>query len=54
MMLTAAAAKHWQVDIAECRAMNGTIAARGKVLTYGELAAAAAQEPVPKDVKLKA
>jgi isoquinoline 1-oxidoreductase beta subunit len=53
MMLTMAAAKHWQVDIAECRAMNGTIAARGKVLTYGQLAAAAAKEPVPTDVKLK-
>ena len=53
MMLTMAAAKHWQVDIAECRASNGTIAARGKVLTYGQLAAAAAKEPVPTDVKLK-
>ncbi|MGO9946325.1 MAG: molybdopterin cofactor-binding domain-containing protein [Steroidobacteraceae bacterium] len=53
MMLTMAAAKHWQVDIAECRAMNGTIAARGKVLTYGQLAAAAAREPTPKDVTLK-
>ncbi len=53
MMLTMAAAKHWQVDIAECRAMNGTIAARGKVLTYGQLAAAAAKETPPKDVKLK-
>ncbi len=53
MMLTMAAAKHWQVDIAECRALNGTIAARGKVLTYGQLAAAAAKESTPKDVKLK-
>ena len=53
IMLTMAAAKHWQVDIAECRALNGTIAARGKVLTYGQLAAAAAREPTPKDVKLK-
>ncbi|HXC22149.1 MAG TPA: molybdopterin cofactor-binding domain-containing protein, partial [Steroidobacteraceae bacterium] len=53
IMLTMAAAKHWQVDIAECRALNGTIAARGKVLTYGQLAAAAARETTPKDVKLK-
>jgi isoquinoline 1-oxidoreductase subunit beta len=53
MMLTMAAAKHWQVDIAECRAVDGTIAARGKVLTYGQLAAAAAKLPIPTDVKLK-
>jgi isoquinoline 1-oxidoreductase beta subunit len=53
LMLTQAAAKHWQIDIGECRAINGTIAARGKVLTYGQLAAAAAKEPIPKDVKLR-
>jgi isoquinoline 1-oxidoreductase subunit beta len=53
MMLTQAAAKHWHIDIGECRAINGTIAARGKVLTYGQLAAAAAKEPIPKDVKLR-
>jgi len=53
IMLINAAAKHWQVDPAECRAVNGTIRAPGKVLTYGEVAAAAAKEPIPRDVKLK-
>ena len=53
-MLIAAAAKRWRVDPAQCHAKNGTIVnASGKVLTYGELADAAAKEAVPKDVKLK-
>src|SRR5208282_2151491 len=53
-MLIAAAAARWRVDPAECHAANGSIAnARGKTLTYGELAAAAARMPVPKGVKLK-
>ncbi|MGO9930613.1 MAG: molybdopterin cofactor-binding domain-containing protein [Steroidobacteraceae bacterium] len=53
IMLIGAAAKHWHVDPAECRASNGTIRARGRVLTYGQVAAAAAREPIPADVKLK-
>jgi isoquinoline 1-oxidoreductase beta subunit len=54
-MLVAAAAKRWRVDPSGCVAKNGTVtSAQGKVLTYGELAEAAAQEPVPKDVKLRA
>jgi isoquinoline 1-oxidoreductase beta subunit len=53
MMLISAAAKHWQIDPAECRAMHGAIRAHGKVLTYGQLAAAAALEPIPENVKLK-
>ncbi len=53
-MLIAAAAKAWRVDPAECRATNGVVTnARGKTFTYGELAAAAANIPVPKEVKLK-
>ena len=53
-MLVLAAAKRWQVDPALCRATKGrVIHPRGKALTYGELAAAAAAQPVPKEVKLK-
>jgi isoquinoline 1-oxidoreductase beta subunit len=53
-MLVSAAAKRWRVDPAQCHAKNGTVVnAQGKVLTYGELADAAAKESVPKDVKLK-
>ena len=53
-MLIAAAAKAWRVDPAECRAKNGTVVnAKGRALTFGELADAAAKLPVPKDVKLK-
>jgi len=54
MMLIAAAARAWRVDPAECHAKSGVVVnARGKSLTYGELAAAAANLPVPKEVKLK-
>jgi isoquinoline 1-oxidoreductase beta subunit len=53
-MLIAAAAKHWRVDPASCRAENGTVInAGGKVLSYGELADSAAKQPVPANVKLK-
>jgi isoquinoline 1-oxidoreductase beta subunit len=53
-MLIAAAAKRWRADPAQCHAKNGTIVnAQGGVLTYGELADAAAKLPTPKDVKLK-
>ncbi len=54
MMLIAAAARAWGVDPALCHAKNGVVTnARGKSFTYGELAAAAAGMPVPKEVKLK-
>jgi isoquinoline 1-oxidoreductase beta subunit len=54
MMLIAAAAERWRVDPNACEAQNGSIfGPAGKSLTYGELAAAAAKMPVPKDVKLK-
>ena len=53
-MLVSAAAQRWRVEPAQCQAKNGTVVnARGAVLTYGELADAAAKLPVPKDVKLK-
>jgi len=53
IMLISAAAKHWRIDPAECQAMHGAIRAHGKVLTYGQLAAAAALEPIPENVKLR-
>jgi len=53
-MLIAAAAAQWRVDPAECRAENGRVlGAHGKTLSYGQLAEAAARQPLPKDLKLK-
>ena len=54
-MLVAAAAKRWNVEPATCRAENGEVhhAASGRKLGYGELAADAAQMPVPENVTLK-
>ncbi len=53
-VLIAAAAAQWEVSPAECSAKNGRIVnAHGKTLSFGELAAAAAKLPAPKDVKLK-
>jgi isoquinoline 1-oxidoreductase subunit beta len=54
-MLVSAAAKRWNVDLASCRAQNGHVLhpSTGRKLRYGELAADAAQLPVPKDVALK-
>ena len=54
MMLIAAAARAWRVDPAECHVKDGMVAnAHGNTFTYGELAAAAAAMPAPKEVKLK-
>jgi isoquinoline 1-oxidoreductase subunit beta len=54
-VLIAAAAAQWQVSPAECSARNGQVVnAHGKTLSFGEVAAAAAKLPLPKDVKLKA
>lgn len=55
IMLIAAAAKRWSVDVASCRAEDGEVihTPSGRHLRYGELAAEAAQMPVPKDVALK-
>lgn len=53
-MLIGAAAERWKVDPSACKAVNGVvIGPGGKEATYGQLADAAAKQPVPKDVKLK-
>jgi isoquinoline 1-oxidoreductase beta subunit len=55
IMLVAAAARRWGVDVTSCRAEDGKVihTASGQQLRYGELAAEAAQMPVPKNVVLK-
>ena len=55
MMLVQAAANDWQVPASECRAAAGVIshAASSRRTTYGKVAAAAAQLPVPTEVVLK-
>lgn len=55
MMLESAAAAQWGVPVAECKARNHQVvhAASGRKLGYGELAAAAAKQPVPKKEELK-
>ncbi len=54
-MLIAAAAAQWKVPAAECSAASSVITHKptGKKLTYGAVAAAAAQLEPPKEVKLK-
>jgi isoquinoline 1-oxidoreductase beta subunit len=54
-MLVWAAAKHWNVDPASCRAQGGEVvhAATGRRAKYGELAAEAARMPMPESVTLK-
>src|SRR5208283_2156289 len=54
-MLIAAAAKRWNVAPESCHARNGEVlhATSGRSLSYGELAADAAQMPVPTHVALK-
>ncbi len=54
-MLIAAAAKRWGVDPASCRAERGAVihTASNRRITYGALAAAAAEIPVPDHVVLK-
>ena len=55
IMLIGAAAQAWKVRAAECTTESGTVRhPSGKSATYGELAAAAAQQPLPKDPPLKA
>jgi isoquinoline 1-oxidoreductase subunit beta len=52
-MLISAAAHMWRVEPAECRASDGKVMGpHGRTATYGQLAAAAAALPVPKDVTL--
>jgi isoquinoline 1-oxidoreductase subunit beta len=54
-MLILAAARRWNVGPASCRAENGEVlhVSTGKRLKYGELAAAAAEIPIPDNVALK-
>jgi isoquinoline 1-oxidoreductase subunit beta len=53
-MLIVAAADTWKVDRAECHAEKGMVVHKsGKKLSYGQLAAAAATQPVPANVALK-
>lgn len=49
LMLRKAAAKQWQVPLESCEAKNHKVihAESGKSLSYGELAEAAAKQPVP-------
>ncbi|HRE82521.1 MAG TPA: molybdopterin-dependent oxidoreductase [Opitutaceae bacterium] len=57
IMLVEAAAQRWKVPASDCQAIDGHVrhTASGRALTYGELANAAAQLPVPdlKSVPLK-
>lgn len=55
MMLESAAASKWSVPVAECQAKNHEVvhARTSRKLGYGELVAAAAQQPVPKKEALK-
>lgn len=52
-MLVAAAAQRWNVDPASCQTANGVVTSGSHRATYGELADAAMQQPVPQHVTLK-
>jgi isoquinoline 1-oxidoreductase beta subunit len=55
VMLVAAAAQRWGVDPSTCRAERGVVHhdPSNRTLAYGDLAADAARQPMPTDVKLK-
>ena len=55
MMLVSAAAQAWGVETSACKAESGSVlhTASGRRLRYGELAALAAQLPVPAQIPLK-
>lgn len=54
LMLIGAAAQQWKVDPAQCRTANGVVhGPAGQKATYGELANAAMQQPMPATVTLK-
>ena len=53
VMLVNAAAAMWKVPAAECRAENGHVIHGARKLAYGALTAAAARQPLPKEVTLK-
>jgi len=52
-MLVSAAAAQWSVPAAEIRVSEGVLSHGSRKATFGELASAAAQLPVPADVVLK-
>ncbi len=52
-MLVAAAAAQWKVDASTISVKDGVVTAGGKRATFGQLASAAAAQPVPVNVKLK-
>jgi len=54
-MLVGAAAEQWKVPAAEIQVHDGVVThpASGRKAGFGELAEAAAKQPLPKDVKLK-
>jgi isoquinoline 1-oxidoreductase beta subunit len=55
IMLIGAAAASWRVDPSGCRAERGAVHhdASNRSVNYGDVATAAAAQPVPHDVKLK-
>ncbi|SPA39593.1 putative Isoquinoline 1-oxidoreductase subunit beta (large chain) (iorB) [Cupriavidus taiwanensis] len=52
-MLVAAAAQRWKVDPASCKVEQGVISSGSQRATFGELAPAAMELPVPQQVTLK-
>ena len=52
-MLVAAAAEQWKVPASTCRVEKGFVVSGDKRLSFGKLAAAAAKQTPPKQVKLK-
>ncbi|WP_354687724.1 xanthine dehydrogenase family protein molybdopterin-binding subunit [Cupriavidus necator] len=52
-MLVAAAAQQWKVDPASCKVEQGVITSGSHRATFGELAPAAMEQPVPQQVTLK-
>jgi isoquinoline 1-oxidoreductase subunit beta len=52
-MLVAAAAEKWKVPASSLKAENGMVIGAGKKASYGQLAADAAKQPVPKEPKIK-
>jgi len=53
-MLRTAAAAQWKVPLEQCRTGAGQVRAGSRSATYASLAAAAAKQPVPETVALKA
>ncbi|WP_432259398.1 molybdopterin cofactor-binding domain-containing protein [Cupriavidus sp. TMH.W2] len=52
-MLVAAAAQQWKVDVASCKVEQGVVTSGSHRATFGELAPAAMEMPVPQQVTLK-